>query len=405
MSIPRRTGYDPEVADQLLRLFKAEEIRSDPLLSALADLADLESVRRKYSLSDIKRSYRGHTLRFHPDRNLDKSKEDQIRYALFFGKLTEIYHSIIDLQLSTSLVTVDTTIPYSIRHGYHPIVDYDDDVMIDRKGVPLETSDSLYGMAKIVVFFKYLSGYSHESIFRRADIVKNREEIERFLQLEAANRLNEELEQFECVLNYGYEYTPLTTEEGIKIPHEVSIKHLEKRKVFDAPPNEWIVVDREFVIRVGYLKGKTHKLETPSSSNSIAVSADIATNRGDIVTYHKKYSDGQQLLVSIEPSTMAMRTDDGWLFVAKNPYHKYLLPRGHFLIPTEKYVDSKGTAIVDPKFFSLPVKAVDDYFEDILDPTKFGIYVPWVCLSPEAIETLRNYKIQSLDKIKELPKT
>ena len=362
------TAYDPEVIKELLELFTQDEISADPILQAVD--GDLEPVRENYSLPEVKSSYRKHSKIFFPD--LAKDKDIQKKHASFFGIIAEAYHNLIDLQSPESLATPDNTIPYSIGLGYNPIEQGLAIIAEQIKGIDLETSNHQYALAKIVDFVKdtreSYRNYAYES-FLRADIVKNPEEIEKFIRLKAEDKLHEDLEHSEGVLSYGYRYCSSTPEDGISAPYDVSIKHLEQRGVFDALPGEWITVDRDLVFRTGYpLKRKS--------------------------TVYEQLFGHLQTLTALQPSTMTMRTKDGWLFVAKSPYHRRLLPKEHFLIPIGGYVDSQGTAIVDPEYFILPEKVEDRDFEDDSDPTEY--VMPWICLSPDAIETLRNY-VKGLD--------
>jgi len=342
-----RTGYDKGIGE-FEGFFSTEELATDPLLKFLKS-SDYDLIRRNFTRSDLKSSLSKHLHRCHPDLHKDKSEEDQKKFTLFTGKLLEAYHNLVDLQLPFSLTLTDETIPYSIRHGYERLSkrDYLDDVklLIEelRDFMSLETSHSL-ASANIVMYARDLSGAIdafHRECFEEADIVTNPQEVERFLAVEAEGRVNENLDEFELGLEYGYRFNSYTPEEGWNIVGVVSVKHLDSRGIFDIQPNEWVVVDKAFIVRVVQVKG----------------------NSKSIVPY-SSYKDYVKYLVGVAPSTVAMKTEDDWLFIAKAPYHKRVIQEGHLLIPIDNYVDAREGKIVSPDYLGFSEGEDNEDYED-----------------------------------------
>lgn len=103
-----------------------EEISSNAILSGIT-CGNLSIVRQKFTAVDIKKSYRNLALRFHPDRCLDKPKEEQTINASLFGAIHDAYCSLIEP------VRFNNELPYAIDWGYYkPLDEYEPEKSVEK---------------------------------------------------------------------------------------------------------------------------------------------------------------------------------------------------------------------------------------------------------------------------------
>jgi|GEM_PF-1840538 len=338
-----------DVKEYFLKNTGKEERDSNPIiLGILGD--DLSILKQKHSVPDIKNSYRKLSMKYHPDKHINQEIGEQKKNAELFEKIHEIYSSLSEPGKFTQL-------PYAINSSfYQPLNDYEHERALE--------SYWIYTFGEIFKCFRekdeeiYFSETFYDDLLKWHKI-KNPAAVKEYIAKETEKKINEDLGLVEFTLDYGF-FDDNVSSHIAGTAHRVAIKHLKKATnnfSNTMQKNEWIFVDRDLSIR-----------------NSVA---------------------------DIRPSTVVMFTDDNWLFVARYPYNKYMIPKDHALIPISEYPDASGKSLTWVEDNKLPME--EQSAEDIEKEMRFNQlynirHIPWVCLSPYSIKILNEYPFAELEE-------
>ncbi len=337
-----------DVKEYFLKNTGKEELNSDPIILSIVG-NDLNFVKQKFTDADVKNAYRKLSMKYHPGRHLDQEMEEQKNNATLFEKIHETYSSLSEPGKFTQL-------PYAINSEfYQPLNDYEHECSLE--------SYWFYTFAEIFKCFRekdeeiYFSETFYEDL-SKIHKIKNPIAVKEYIAKKTEKKLNEDLGQVEFTVDYGF-YDDDVSSHIAGTAHRVAIKHLKKatNNFSTIQKNEWIFVDRDLSRRNG--------------------------------------------VMDILPSTVVMPTDDNWLFVARYPYNKHMIPNGHALIPIYEYPDASGKALVWVEDNKLPTeeRSAEDIEKEMRLNHLMNIrHIPWACLSPHSIKTLNEYPFAELEE-------